>query len=120
MIRCLIHGAAGNVGAYAVQLARHLGLHVVATAATADLEYVKSLGAEQVVDYRTTRFEDSVSGVDIVLDTVGGDAQQRSRSVRKPAGILVSVISKIPEATQQQFGIRAAFFYVEVTTGRLN
>jgi len=116
----LIHGAAGNVGAYAVQLASHAGLHVIATAATADLEFVKILGAEQVVDYRTTRFEDSVSGVDIVLDTVGGETQQRSLSVLKPGGILVSVASKIPEKTQKQFGVRAAFFYVEVTTGRLN
>jgi len=73
----LIHGAAGNVGAYAVQLARNAGSDTVATAATADLEYVKTLGAGQVVDYRTNRFEDSVSNVDIVLDTVGGDTQQR-------------------------------------------
>jgi NADPH:quinone reductase-like Zn-dependent oxidoreductase len=115
----LIHGAAGNVGAYAVQLARHAALHTVASAATTDLEYVKTLGAERVVDYRTTRFEDSVRGVDIVFDTVGGDTQQRSLSVLKPGGILVSVVSKIPEKAQQQFGVRAAFFYVEVTTGRL-
>src|SRR6266700_3814707 len=74
----LIHGAAGNVGSYAVQLARHAGLHIVATAATADLEYVKTLGAEEVVDYQTTRFEDSFVRVDVVLDTVGGDTQHRS------------------------------------------
>ncbi len=116
----LIHGAAGNVGAYAVQLARHAGLHIVATAATADLEYVKTLGAEEVVDYRTTRFEDSVVGVDVVLDTVGGDTQHRSLGVLKPGGILVSAVSKIPQEAQQEFGVRAAFFYVEVTTGRLN
>jgi NADPH:quinone reductase-like Zn-dependent oxidoreductase len=116
----LIHGAAGNVGAYAVQLARHAALHTVATAATADLEYVKTLSAEQVVDYRTTRFEDSVSNVDVVLDTVGGDTQQRSLSVLKPGGILVSVVSKITEEAQQKSGVRAAYFYVEVTTGRLN
>jgi NADPH:quinone reductase-like Zn-dependent oxidoreductase len=112
--------AVGNVGAYAVQLASHAGLHVVATAAAADLEFVKSLGAKRVVDYRTTKFEDSVSSVDVVIDTVGGDTQQRSLSVLKPGGILVSVVSKIPEKVQQQFGVRAAFFYVEVTTGRLN
>jgi NADPH:quinone reductase-like Zn-dependent oxidoreductase len=116
----LIHGAAGNVGAYAVQLARHAGLDTVATASTSDLEYVRSLGAERVVDYRTTRFEDSVSNVDIVLDTVGGDTQQRSLSVLKPGGILVSVVSRIPEEAQRKSGIRAAYFYVEVTTDRLN
>lgn len=116
----LIHGAAGNVGAYAVQLASHAGLQVIATAATAELEFVKTLGAEQVVDYRTTRFEDSVSSVDVVLDTIGGNTQQRSLSVLKPGGILVSVVSKIAAKAQEQFGVRAVFFYVEVTTRRLN
>jgi len=67
-------------------------LHTVATAGTADLEYVKTLGAEEVVDYRTTRFEDSVSDVDVVIDTVGGDTQERSLRVPKPGGILVSVL----------------------------
>src|SRR5919204_4245258 len=115
----LIHGAAGNVGAYAVQLAKQAGLHVVATAASADLDYVRRLGAEKIVDYRTERFEESVTGVDVVLDTVGGETQQRSLRVLKPGGILVSVVSPVPEAIQTRYGIRAAFFYVEVTTARL-
>src|SRR5499433_2726280 len=80
----LIHGAAGNVGAFAVQLARLVGLHVIATTASADLAYVLSLGAERVLDYEKERFEDSVSGVDVVLDTVGGNTQQRSLRVLKP------------------------------------
>ncbi len=116
----LIHGAAGNVGAYAVQLARHASLHTIATASGADLEYVKSLSAEQFVDYQTARFESSVSGVDIVLDTVGGDTQYRSLSVLKPGGILVSIVSKVPEEAQRRFGVRATYFYVGVTTSRLN
>ena len=116
----LIHGAAGNVGAYAVQLASQAGLHVVATAASADREYVRGLGAEKVVDYQKERFEESVTGVDVVLDTVGGDTQQRSFRVLKPGGILVSAVSPVPEATQKRYGIRAAFFYVDVTTARLN
>jgi len=116
----LVHGAAGNVGAYAVQLAKQAGLHVVATAGSADLDYVRGLGAETVVDHRTERFEQSVAGVDVVLDTVGGDTQQRSLRVLKPGGILVSVVSPVPEATQTRYGIRAAYFYVDVTTARLN
>jgi NADPH:quinone reductase-like Zn-dependent oxidoreductase len=71
------------------------------------------------VDYRTKRFEESVTGVDVVLDTVGGDTQQRSGRVLKRGGILVSVVSPVPEAIQTRYGIRAAFFYVEVTTARL-
>ena len=66
----LIHGAAGNVGAYAVQLASQAGLHVIATAASTDLEYVRGLGAERILDFRRERFEDSLAGVDVVLDTL--------------------------------------------------
>jgi NADPH:quinone reductase-like Zn-dependent oxidoreductase len=116
----LIHGAAGNVGAYAVQLASQAGLRVVATAATTNLVYVRGLGAERVVDYKTERFEELLTGVDIVLDTVGGDTEQRSLQVLKPGGILVSVVSPVPEALQKRYGVRAAYFYVDVTTARLN
>jgi NADPH:quinone reductase-like Zn-dependent oxidoreductase len=116
----LIHGAAGNVGAYAVQLAKQAGVHVVATAASADLDYVRGLGAETVVDYKTERFEESLTGVDVVLDTVGGDTQQQSLRVLRPGGILVSVVSPVPEATQTRYGVRAAYFYVDVMTARLN
>ena len=116
----LIHGAAGNVGAYAVQLAKLCDLHVVATAASAGLDYVRGLGAEKVLDYETEQLEESLKGVDIVLDTVGGETQERSLRVLKPGGILVSVVSPIPEAAQKRYGIRAAYFYVGVTTARLN
>jgi NADPH:quinone reductase-like Zn-dependent oxidoreductase len=116
----LIHGAAGSVGAYAVQLARQAGLRIGATAGSADLDYVRGLGAERVFDYRKDRFEESVSGVDIVLDTVGGLTQEKSLRVLKRGGILVSIVSAVPDAAQEQLGIRAAFFYAEVTTARLN
>jgi NADPH:quinone reductase-like Zn-dependent oxidoreductase len=116
----LIHGAAGNVGAYAVQLAKQAGLHVVATAGSTDLDYVRGLGADTVVDHKTERFDESMTGVDVVLDTVGGDTQQRSLRVLKPGGILVSVVSPVPEAAQTRYSVRAAYFYVEVTTARLN
>src|SRR5262249_3951178 len=116
----LIHGGAGNVGAYAVQLASQAGLHVIATASGADFEYVKRQGADRVVDYKTGRFEESLTGIDVVLDTVGGDTQQRSLRVLKPGGILVSVVSPVPEALLERYGVRAAYFYVDVTTVRLN
>lgn len=116
----LIHGAAGNVGAYAVQLAAQNGLHVTAIASSADVEYVRSLGAESVVDYQKERFEEAVTGMDVVLDTVGGDTQQRSLSVLKPGGIIVSVVAPVPDVMQKRYGIRAAYFYVQVTKARLN
>ena len=116
----LIHGAAGNVGGYAVQLSKQAGLHVIATASSADVAYVRGLGAEKVVDYKKDRFEDSVTAVDVVFDTVGGDTQERSLQVLKPGGILVSAVSPVPEATQKRFAVRTAYFYADVTTERLN
>jgi NADPH:quinone reductase-like Zn-dependent oxidoreductase len=111
----LIHGAAGNVGAYAVQLAVQAGLHVVATAASADVDYVQRLGAEKVIDYKKERFEESLTGMDVVLDTVGGETQQRSLRVLKRGGILVSSVSPVPETAQDEHGVRASYFYVDVT-----
>jgi NADPH:quinone reductase-like Zn-dependent oxidoreductase len=116
----LIHGAAGSVGAYAVQLARQAGLHIVATAGTRDLDYVRGLGAQTVIDYKKEQFEQSVTGADIVLDTIGATTQEKSLRVLKPGGILVSIVSAVPEAAQKQYGVRAAFFYAEVTAARLN
>jgi NADPH:quinone reductase-like Zn-dependent oxidoreductase len=91
--KVLIHGAAGNVGTYAVQLARNAGLEVFATASSKDLDHERALGAATVIDYLRSRFEDIVQAVDIVLDTVGGDTRMRSLEVLKPGGILVSVVS---------------------------
>ena len=112
----LIHGAAGNVGAYAVQLAKQAELQVFATAGPADLDYVRGLGAEMVVNYKTTKFEDAVPPVDAVLDTIGGETQRRSFRVLKPGGILVSVISPPVQHT----GFRSEFFLVDVTAARLD
>jgi NADPH:quinone reductase-like Zn-dependent oxidoreductase len=91
--RVLIHGAAGGVGSMAVQLARIAGAEVIGTASSSNLEYVRQLGAMQVIDYRSESFEESVSAVDIVLDLVGGETQDRSWSLLKAGGILVSPVS---------------------------
>lgn len=112
----LIHGAAGNVGAYAVQLAKHAELKVFATAGAADLDYVRGLGAEMVVNYKTENFEHVVPLVDAVLDTVGGETQQRSFRVLRPGGILVSSVSTPPQLA----GFRSVFFLVEVSATRLD
>jgi NADPH:quinone reductase-like Zn-dependent oxidoreductase len=109
--RVLVHGAAGAVGTFAVQLARRNGAHVIATASEANAEFVKELGAEQVIDYRTTRFEDIAAGVDVVFDTVGGEVLQRSWSVLRPGGRLVTIASG--EENQTDARTKAAFFIVE-------
>lgn len=115
----LIHGGAGNVGAYAVQLARSAGLKVLATAGSGDIDYVKSLGADQVIDYAATRFEDVAKDVDAVIDLVGGETQARSFGVLKQGGSLISAVSPRDQELAKRHGVTARFFLVGVTTGRL-
>ncbi len=116
----LIHGAGGNVGAYAVQLAQFAGLRVFATASSKESLFLESLGAGiTIVDYTTTRFEDVMPHVDIVLDMVGGDTRQRSFQCIKSGGILVSVVSGTSSDPVLPPGVRSVFFLVEVTTQRL-
>jgi NADPH:quinone reductase-like Zn-dependent oxidoreductase len=115
----VIHGAAGNVGAYAVQLARRARLRSIATAGTKDIEYVRSLGADKVLDYHTQRFEDEVKGADAVFDLVGGEVQMRSFGVLRPGGRLISAVSQPDQQRAKEHGVTAAFFVVDVTTERL-
>jgi NADPH:quinone reductase-like Zn-dependent oxidoreductase len=114
----LILGAAGNVGAYAVQFAANAGFHVIAVVGSKDVEYVRTLGATEVVDYRAADFADVVRSVDVVIDTVGGESRERSFRTLKPGGILVTVVSS--DFVPPRSDVRSAFFYAEVTTSRLN
>lgn len=115
----LVHGAAGNVGAYAVQMARQAGLRVIATADARDVEAVHGLGAQEVIDHRAVRFEDAVNSIDAVIDLVGGEVQARSFAVLRPGGILVSAVSKPDQEVATRHGVRALFFLVSVTTAHL-
>jgi len=112
----LIHGAAGNVGAYAVQLARRAGVRTIATAATNDIPFVHDLGAERAIDYRTQRFEEEVRDADAVIDLVGGETQERSFQVLRRGGKLVSAVSRPDQHLAQSHGVEAAFFLVNVTS----
>jgi NADPH:quinone reductase-like Zn-dependent oxidoreductase len=115
----LIHGAAGNVGAYAVQFAKQAGAMVIATAAANDLSYIRSLGGLGVIDYRASRFEEKVKEVDAVIDTVGGEVLERSFRVVKRGGVIVSSAALPSEERAQQHGVRASFFLAQVTAERL-
>ena len=115
----LIHGGAGNVGAYAVQLAKRAGAVVIATASSDNASYVRRLGADGVIDYRATRFEERVKEIDAVLDTVGGETLDRSYGVLKRGGIVVSSAAQPSAEKAEPYGIRAVFFLVQVTTERL-
>src|SRR5947209_11281791 len=104
----LIHGAAGGVGGFAVQFARARGARVIGTASAENGDYVRGLGADQVVDYQAVRFEDVVRDVDVVLDTIGRDTQQRSWKVLKPGGILVSTVGISSPEMAAERGVRSA------------
>jgi NADPH:quinone reductase-like Zn-dependent oxidoreductase len=108
---CLVHGAAGNVGAYAVQLAHQKGIR--------DAAYLRDLGADQVIDYRTTRFDDVVKNVDALIDLAGGETADRSYGVLRPGGVLVSAVVFEPSQEKaRQYRVRAVFMLVDVTTER--
>jgi len=103
--RVLVHGAAGAVGAFAVQFARRAGAFVAGTASADDLEDVRGLGADQAIDYRSQRFEDRVADIDLVLAYVGGDVIDRSWKVLKPTGAMVGtaspeILARTPEGRQ--------------------
>jgi NADPH:quinone reductase-like Zn-dependent oxidoreductase len=108
----LVHGGAGGVGAYVVQVAAALGARVTATASARDAAYVADLGAHQVIDYKG-RFEDEVRGVDVVVDPVGGDAMARSWPVLTSGGILVAIAEEPPEGKGGRDDVRALYFVVE-------
>lgn len=115
----LIHGAAGSVGAFAVQMAHQAGARVIATASGPERDAVRALGADEVIDYRAVRFEEQTGMVDVVLDTVGGDTQTRSRGVLSPGGVLVSIVSQPDQEATARHGVRSLFLLVDVTTARL-
>ena len=106
--RILVHGAAGGVGNYAVQLARWKGAHIIGTASFNNLEFVRSLGAETVIDYNATPFEEVAHDLDVVVDTVGGETQDRSWSLIKPGGILIAIGHPPAQDIAAQHGVRTA------------
>lgn len=114
----LIHAAAGGVGTYAVQLAKGRGARVIATASAANHDYLRALGADQVIDYRSQRFEDAVP-VDVVFDTVGGETQERSWSVVKSGGALVSIVAPPSEDAGRKANARALFTFVQPNASQL-
>ena len=115
--RVLIHGGAGGVGVFAVQLAHSRGAHVIATASKHNLEFVRSLGADEVIDHRATRFEEVAHDMDVVFDAVGGETLDRSWCVLKPGGRLVTIAAQSEAFSEPR--VRSAFFIVEPNQGQL-
>jgi NADPH:quinone reductase-like Zn-dependent oxidoreductase len=117
--RVLIHAAAGGVGHIAVQLAKWKGAHVIGTATAKNHEFLRKLGVDQAIDYNTERFEEVLQPVDMVLDTVGGDTQERSWKVLKRGGILVSIASPPKAETAAAHGVRQAFVFTQPNSAQL-
>jgi NADPH:quinone reductase-like Zn-dependent oxidoreductase len=108
--RVLIHGGGGGVGHLAVQFAKARGATVVATVAPEDVDFVKQLGADQVIDYTRERFEEKVHGVDLVLDLVAGETQERSWAVLRDGGTMISSLARPSEEEARAHHVRAASF----------
>lgn len=106
--KVLIHGGAGGVGSFAVQIARARGARVIATASPNHDELLRSLGASEIIDYHSVRFEERLKDIDVVLNTVDADTAARSVGVLKPGGVLVSIAGALPSAQCEAAKIRCA------------
>ncbi len=103
--KILIHGGAGGIGHMAIQLAKSIGAYVATTASAGDIEFVKTLGADEVIDYKTQAFEDKLHDFDAVYDTVGGETTTKSFQVLKKGGILVSMLGLPDEALAAKYSV---------------
>lgn len=118
--KVLIHGGAGGIGTIAIQIAKHLGATVTATATGEGMTYVKDLGADEVVDYTNQAFDEAEGVYDAVFDTVGGETYQRSFKTLKQGGVIVSMLMQPDEALMQQYNVRAIARQTRVTTEDLS
>jgi NADPH:quinone reductase-like Zn-dependent oxidoreductase len=116
----LIHGAGGGVGTFAVQMARWKGAHIIATCSKEKTSLVTELGADEVIEYSRSRFDDVVRDIDVVLDTVGGDTLERSWRVLRKGGTLVTIVEDAPEAKAASFGVRGVSMLVHPSRTQLN
>jgi NADPH:quinone reductase-like Zn-dependent oxidoreductase len=114
----LIHGAAGGVGNYAVQLAHWKGAKVIATCSAQQRDFVHQLGADTIIDYTTTRFETVAQNVDLVLDTRAGEARERSWQTLRPGGTLITLPAPLPNPLPRD-DVKGIFFIVRPNSGQL-
>jgi NADPH:quinone reductase-like Zn-dependent oxidoreductase len=117
--KVLIHGGAGGIGSIAIQLAKHLGARVATTVSSRNVDYVKKLDADEIIDYGKQRFEQAFSDLDAVFDTVGGDTYERSFHVLKSRGRMVSMLERPRQDLMSQYGVEAIVLFTQVTSDRL-
>jgi NADPH:quinone reductase-like Zn-dependent oxidoreductase len=116
----LIHGGSGGVGSFAIQIAKARGAKVMATASTANQDFLKQLGADVAIDYTKQKFEDIAKDVDVVLDSIGKDTLARSYGVVKKGGIIVSLVARPKESELEKHGIRGAALSVDPNSEELS
>jgi NADPH:quinone reductase-like Zn-dependent oxidoreductase len=117
--RVLIHAGAGGVGHFAVQFAKARGATVITTVSTGDVAFAHSLGADEVIDHKTERFESRLRDIDVVFDLIGGDTQERSWAVLKKGGVLVSTVQEPSQEKASAIGVRATRYTVEPRADQL-
>ena len=115
----LIHGGAGGVGTFAIQLAKWKGARVIATGSAEHQDYMRELGADETIDYQATPFDEKLRDLDVVLDTVGGDTLHRSWKVLRPGGIIVSLVEKPSAADASEHGVRGEHIFAQTKAGQL-
>lgn len=118
--KIFIHGGGGGIGSVALQIAKHMGAHVATTATGDDIAYVKSLGADEVIDYKAQNFSDVLHDYDAAFDTVGGDDFTNMLGILKKGGSAVSMIAKADEARAEELGVTALTQFTKVTTHMLD
>ena len=118
--KILIHGGGGGIGNVAIQIAKNLGAYVATTARAEEADFVKGLGADEVIDYQTQDFSEILKDYDAVFDTIGGETTIRSYSILKPGGSLVSMVEQPDEGLIEKHGVKFTSQFTRVTTEKLN
>ena len=117
--RVLIHGGAGGVGHFAVQFAKAKGAWVATTVSSEDIEFARDLGADQVIDYKTQKFENELEPVDLVYDLIAGETQDRSWKVVKDGGAIISTLKEPDQAKAKEHNVRVAHYMAEPNADEL-
>lgn len=117
--KILIHGGAGGIGSIAIQMAKDLGLYVATTASQSNMAYVKSLDADEIIDYQKQAFHKILKNYDAVLDTVGGESYTNSYKILKKGGIIVSMLEQPSAELMEKYGVRAVIEFTEIDHKRL-
>jgi alcohol dehydrogenase len=117
--KVLIHGGAGGIGHIAIQVAKALGAYVATTVSTDDIDFVRNLGADEIIDYKTQKFDEVLKNFDGVYDTVGGETTNRSFAVLKKGGVLVSMLGAPDEELAKKYGVTAIGQMTKTSTEHL-